>query len=67
LRFVLFYDQQKGGFLVILALLEIPLESVRILALKMIGLMLNNNPKNAAQLRRLNGFERIVDFSYFYL
>ena len=49
-----------GGFLVILALLEIPIETVRVLAFKLIGLLLNNNPKNAAQFSRVNGFERIL-------
>lgn len=49
-----------GGFLVILTLLDIPLETIRILALKLVGLLLNNNPKNAALFRRVNGFERIL-------
>lgn len=59
--FCAFSNIGLGGFLVILALLEIPLETVRILALKMLGLLLCNNPKNAAQFRRVNGFEQLFN------
>ncbi len=43
----------------ILALLEIPSETVRILVLKLLGLLLHNNPKNSSQFRRVNGFEQM--------